>query len=192
MRKLSAIIAILICTTSCGIMSLSHYSPYIDLDRMEDYGTRRQIMSDDIDYSFDGAKYSFCIKVFESGPYRDWLLLIGSFSPIPNDGQVLIKLGNDEVLTLPVNNVHIGEVDVSGIYGYYKKVDYYSSVYEMYQSDFDKIKEYGIKKVRISTPYSYRDKNFIRNSLGHHITKCKEHIDKRLATTRHKSINEDF
>lgn len=106
------------------------------------------------------------------------MLLISSFNEIPNDGTLLIKLGNDEVLTLPVNNVHIGDVDVSGFYGYYKKVDHYSSVYVMCQSYFDKIKEYGIKKVRISTPYSYRDKTFIGNSLGNHITKCKKILTK--------------
>ena len=192
MKRLLTIIITLICATSCGILSLSHYSPYIDLDRMEEYGTRRQIMSKGVEYSLDGADYNFCVKVFEYDSHRDWLLLISSFSQIPNDGTLLIKLGNDEVLTLPVNNVHVGDIDVSGLYGYYKIVDHYSSVYVMYQSYFDKIKEHGIKKIRISTAYSFRDKTFIGNGLGNHITKCKEHIDKRLATTRHKSINEDF
>lgn len=179
--------------TSCGTLALSSYSSsLISLDRMEGGGTRRQIMSETVDYELDGAEYSFGIKVFDYNGYRDWVLLVSSFSTIPDDGMLLIKLGNEEVLTLPVNNVNVGDVDVSGIYGYYKTLDYYSSLYELSPSDFQKIKEYGIIKVRISTPYSYRDKEFYNNSLGRYITRCKEQIDTRLATTRHKSITEDF
>lgn len=193
MKKLLFILVSVVCLTSCGTLALSSYSPsLISVDRMEDGGTRRQIMGETVDYKLDGAKYSFGIKVFDYNGYRDWMLLVSSFSPIPNDGKLLIKLGNEEVLTLPVNNVNVGDIDVSGIYGYYKTLDYYSSVYEMSPSDFQKIKEYGIIKIRISTPYSYRDKEFYNNSLGSYITRCKEQIDTRLATTRHKSITEDF
>jgi len=192
MRKVLLFLILAFSLASCGTLALSTFSPLISLDRMEDGGTRRQIMSESIDLKLDGAKYSFSVKVFDYNGYRDWLLLVSSFSPIPNDGKLLIKLGNQEVITLPVNNVHVGDIDVSGIYGYYKTVDYYSSVYELSPSDFVKIKESGIIKVRISTPYSYRDKDFSTNSLGNHITRCKEQIDNRLATTRHKSITEDF
>ncbi|MBE6239527.1 MAG: hypothetical protein E7113_05705 [Bacteroidales bacterium] len=189
MKKLFTILATLICLTSCGVTS--HYSPYISLDRMENSGSRRQIMSEDYECDLDGAEYNFLIKVFDYGTYKDWILLVSSYYQIPDDAKLLIKLRNDEVITLNVDNVSVGEVDVTSSFGY-KKIDHYAAVFPIYLSHFDKIAKFGIKKVRISTPYSYRDKTFIANLLGSHITTSKKHIDKRLATTRHKSIDEDF
>lgn len=192
MKRFIITIIISLCVTACGTLSMSTYSPYINLDRMENGGSRRQVMSDGYECQLDGVDYSFTIKVFEYEYYKDWILLVSSFSQIPNDAKLLIKLKNDEVITLNVDNVNVGDVDVSAIYGYYKKADHYAAVFPIYSSHFDKIAEFGIKKVRISTPYSYRDKDFLFNLLGNHITTAKKHIDKRLATTRHKTISEDF
>ena len=43
----------------------------ISTDRIEDDG-RRQIMCSTKEEKLDGAKYSFCIKAYESYGYIDW------------------------------------------------------------------------------------------------------------------------
>ena len=187
LKKLLSIIVGIIYRISGGRIARSIYSYLlISLDRMEDDGRRRQIMSESVDFKVDGVKYSFTIKVYDYNKYKDWLLIVSSFSPIPNI-ELLIKLGNGEVIILPAIDIKVGAYNVVGVDGYYKIANYYSLAYEMDLSNFQKINDYGIVKVRIPTPLSYREKSFYNNSLGSHIACCKEFIDDRL-TTRHKSI----
>lgn len=173
----------------------------ISVDRIENDG-RRQIMTSSKNYSFDGAKYSICMKVYESSYRIDWCLLISSYFYIPSSAEILLKLGNDELIYLPCNNVHIGQVTTPG-YGipigsitYISpsiEVDYYSSIYDLKPSDLDKIEEYGIKKIRISSGTAYRDKEFSNNTLGKFLKKCRKKIQERLDNPlRKKGLFDDF
>ena len=173
----------------------------IYLDRIETDG-RHQIMTKAEDFIIDGDKFSFGMKVFESSFNKVWLLLISSYHYISNSTEVLLKLGNDDIIYLPVNNVNVGEVTLPS-YGVTvgsitqisqpKKVNYYSSVYELCEDDMNKIDTYGIKKVRISTGVKYRDKTYSNNLLGKYITKSRKIIQDRLDNPlKSKSLFDDF
>lgn len=161
----------------------------IIVDRIEKDGSH-QIMVKAINFSIDGVKYSAGMKVFET-PYskKDWMLFISSYHYIPNSAAVLLKLGNDEVIYLPVNNVSVGKVTMP-CYGVTigtitsispsTTVDYYTSIYNLSDIDMDKIDTYGIIKIRISDGVEYRDKTYGNNSLGKYLKKCRKNIKRRL------------
>ena len=189
------IFAILFCLPIIG------YSQKVSLDRMESDGSH-QIKTDSKKYTIDDAEYNICLKVFESEYGLDWCLLLSSFSYIPDEAEVLIKLGNDELLYLPVNNVHVGKVTMPG-YSYVigsvissspsREVDYYSSLYKLTESDLDNIEKYGIKKIRVSNGVKYRDKEFLGNSLGKFLNKCRKNIVERLNNPlKKKGLFDDF
>lgn len=194
MKRLLTITSLFICATNM-------FAQKISVDRIESDG-RHQIMTTSKSYSVQGTDYSFCMKVFESSEQKDWLLLVSSFSYIPMASELLIKLGNDDILYLPVNNVHVGKV-TNPEYGYTignvttmtpsVDVDYYSSVYELTPEKINKIDSLGIKKIRISNGTSYRDKTFEYNSLGKFLGKCYKNILKRLESPlKKKGLFDDF
>lgn len=173
----------------------------ISVDRIENDG-RHQIMTKSKEYSIDGAKFNFCIKVLESSSGKDWLLLVSSYNYIPSSSEILLKLGNDEVIYLPVNNVRVAKVTMPG-YGYTigsitafspsTEVDYYSSVYVLSDIKMDQIDTHGITKIRISDGSKYRDEIFSSNTLGRFLTKCRKNIIKRLKEPKQqKGLFEDF
>ena len=183
------------------IFAINLFAQKISVDRIESDG-RHQIMTSSKSYSVEGTNYSFCMKVYESSEYKDWLLLISSYSYISKASELLIKLGNDEVLYLPVNNVNVGKVTQPG-YGYTignitsmipsVDVDYYSSVYELTSENINKIDSLGIKKIRFSNGTSYKDKTFEYNSLGKFLGKCYKNILKRLENPlKKKGLFDDF
>lgn len=194
MKRLLTVSLLLIC-------AINLFAQKISVDRIESDG-KHQIMTASKSYSVQGTDYSFCMKVYEYSEQKDWLLLVSSFSYIPMASELLIKLGNDELLYLPVNNVHIGKVTKPG-YGYTignittmtpsADVDYYSSVYELTPENINKIDSLGIKKIRISNGTSYKDKTFEYNSLGKFLGKCYKNILKRLENPlKKKGLFDDF
>ena len=114
----------------------------------------------------------------------------------------MLKLGNDDLIYLSCNNVHVGQITTPS-YGIpigsityispSEEVDYYSSIYELKPSDLDKIDNFGIKKIRISSGTSYRDKEFSSNSLGKFLKKCRKKIRERLDNPiEKKGLFDDF
>ena len=183
------------------IVATSVYAQKISVDRIEEDG-RHQIMTTSKEFSIDGAKYNFGMKIYEGIFSTDWCLLISSFNYISESTEVLLKLGNGELIYLPCNNVHTGNVTMPGYgvtIGNYtsispsRSVEYYSSIYELTPEKIDKIAEYGIKKIRISTGTEYRDKEFSGNPLGKFLVKCRKSIQERLdESQKKKGLFEDF
>ena len=113
------------------------FSQSVDLDRIESDG-RRQLMTETKEFNFDGQKYTIGVKAYVDDYNTDWLLLVSSYHHISDATIILLKMGNDEIIELPVNNVNVGEVTLPG-YGFQigaittysptSKVNFYSSVY---------------------------------------------------------------
>lgn len=172
----------------------------IRTDRIEDDG-RRQIMCSKKEEKLDGAKYSFCIKAYESYGYIDWCLLVSSFNYIPENVTLLIKLGNDEVITLYVNNRTESKIDMP-TYSYVignvaysppiRQADYYTALFELSLDNLKKIEEHGIIKVRISSRNSYNEKSWKKDKLGKYLAKSWRKIEEKYNTTEIKSIYNDF
>ena len=170
----------------------------IDVDRIESDG-RHQIMTSTKSFKIGGEKYDFGLKIYEDEHDIDWLLVVGSFNPIPDYTIILLKLYNDEIIELAVNNVHTGDVTSPGyIYnlgriGYVTpstSATYYSSVYVLSPEDLTRIDDYGIEKLRIGTDLKYADEKWLYNSLGKYLTKCRKKILKRLEKSKSKTSDQ--
>lgn len=187
MKRLFLVVFIGFCVTSM-------LAQKIVIDRIEDKG-RRQVMTETKKFSVDGTDYYFGLKVFEYAYSKDWVMIVCAYSYIPNTAEMLIKLCNDEIIYLPVNNVDVKTMTLPG-YGYTvgsvtaispsKDVDYYISVYELSEDYIKKIQTFGISKIRIFNGIKYSDKVISRNSLGKFITKSYENIMKRLEKSSDK------
>lgn len=184
------------------MLALSAHSQKVDVDRIESDG-RHQIMTTSRDFYVDDAEYRFTMKIYESAKGLDWHLLISSFSYIPSSAEVLLKLGNGDLMYLPCNNVTTGSVTkpgygVSIIRGFTeiypsREKEYYSSIYDLTPEMMDKIAEFGIKKIRISTGVKYRDEVFRGNPLGKFIVRCRKNIQERLDNPpKKKNLYDDF
>lgn len=154
MKNIVLFVAMLL-FSSCSTLMIS-------VDRIEHNGDR-QVMSETKSVNIEGASYSIGLKAYQN-PYTlniDWLLLVSSFYYIPDDGAVLLKLGNHETICLPVNNRNVGEVNMPsyGTSTSYKR-DYYSSVYSLSEKDLANIAQHGILKIRISSKNVYRERSW--------------------------------
>lgn len=191
MKPLFALLFIL-CAVSISAQS-------IDVDRIESDG-KHQIMTSTKGYKIGGEKYNIGLKIYEDGHNIDWLLLVSSFNPIPDNTIILIKLYNDEIIELSANNVHTGDVTTSSGYiynvgrvGYVSpstSATYYSSVYVISPEDLTRIDDYGIEKLRIGTDLKYVDEEWLYNQLGKYLSKCRKKIMKRLEKTKSKAIEQ--
>ena len=173
-----------------GLIYTNTHAQKINIDRIDEDG-KRQIMTTSKSIFIKGMEYDACMKVYEKDNEQDWYLLISSYNHIPNSAEILLKLGNEEIIYLPANNVNIGKVSTpgyaitSGKYTTFlpsKNINYYSSIYELSQTNMDKIDTFGITKIRISNGDEYIDRTFTYNYLGKFLSKCREIIAKRLET----------
>lgn len=173
----------------------------ISLDRIEEDG-RRQIMTQTKSFYIDQTEFYIGLKAFIDQDSEDWLLLISSYLYLSKDTEVLLKLGNGEIIYLPVNNVRVGKVNsptyavtndfVTTIFEPIEK-DFYSSVYVLSESNLDKIDLYGISKIRISLVEGFKDKEYRNNSLGKYLTKSRNIIQTLLKEpVKTKDLYKDF
>ena len=195
----------LIFTFLCLISGLSISAQSISVDRIESDG-KHQIMTSTKDYKIEGIKYSIGLKIYEDRYDIDWLLLVSSFNPIPDNTVILLKLRDGQVIELPVNNVHIGDVTSPsyvlniGSVGYVTpstSAKYYSSVYVISPADLIRIENHGIEKIRIGNNIQFVDKEWSDNSLGKYLTKCRKKILERLEKSKKnnkesRSFYDDF
>lgn len=168
----------------------SVFAQKIFVDRIETDG-RRQVMATTKEYSVDDKDFNFCLKVFEGSDRRDWLLLVSSYAPMSMESVVLLKLWNEAILRLNVNNVNIGTltepayaITIGSITTIHpsKDVNYYYSVYELTPEEIEYMGKYGIKKIRIANGEKVWDKDFRFDSLGAYLSRSYKKILKQLET----------
>ena len=180
------------------------FAQKIYVDRIETDG-RRQVMATTKEYSVDDKDFNFCLKVFESSDRRDWLLLVSSYAPMSMESVLLLKLWNEAILRLNVNNIKvdtetkpayaatigsmtttIGSItatigSITTIHPS-KDVNYYYSVYELTPEEIEYMGKYGIKKIRIANGEKVWDKDFKFDSLGAYLSRGYKKILKQLET----------
>lgn len=193
MRKF--LLFLILCT------SLNLYAQKISVDRIENDG-RRQIMTKSKAIRVGKGTFDFSLKTFSDASSIDWCLTISSFSYISSAAEVLLKLGNGEIIHLNCNNLHEGKINTPG-YGipmgnitYFSPstdADYYTSLYLISYNDLDRIAENGITKIRFSDGTNYFDKEFSNNSLGKYLKKGRKNIQERLLNSIQKGgLYDDF
>ena len=176
----------------------SVFAQKIFVDRIETDG-RRQVMATTKEYSVDDKDFNFCLKVFEGSDRRDWLLLVSSYAPMSMESVLLLKLWNEAILRLNVNNIKvdtetkpayaltIGSITTSTTTSITtihpsKDVNYYYSVYELTPEEIEYMGKYGIKKIRIANGEKVWDKDFRFDSLGAYLSRSYKKILKQLET----------
>ena len=180
----------------------SVFAQKIFVDRIETDG-RRQVMATTKEYSVDDKDFNFCLKVFEGSDRRDWLLLVSSYAPMSMESVLLLKLWNEAILRLNVNNIKvdtetkpayaltIGSITTSTTTSTTtsittihpsKDVNYYYSVYELTPEEIEYMGKYGIKKIRIANGEKVWDKEFRFDSLGAYLSRSYKKILKQLET----------
>lgn len=191
-------ISLLLLSVSCI------FAQKIYVDRIETDG-RRQVMATTKEYSVDDKDFNFCLKVFESSDRRDWLLLVSSYAPMSMESVLLLKLWNEAILRLNVNNIKV-DTETKPAYAATigsmtttigsmtatigsittihpsKDVNYYYSVYELTPEEIEYMGKYGIKKIRIADGEKVWDKDFKFDSLGAYLSRGYKKILKQLET----------
>ena len=180
------------------------FAQKIYVDRIETDG-RRQVMATTKEYSVDDKDFNFCLKVFESSDRRNWLLLVSSYAPMSMESVLLLKLWNEAILRLNVNNIKV-DTETKPAYAATigsmtttigsmtatigsittihpsKDVNYYYSVYELTPEEIEYMGKYGIKKIRIANGEKVWDKDFKFDSLGAYLSRGYKKILKQLET----------
>lgn len=182
----------------------SVFAQKIYVDRIETDG-RRQVMATTKEYSVDDKDFNFCLKVFEGSDRRDWLLGVSSYAPMSMESVLLLKLWNEAILRLNVNNIKV-DTETKPAYAATigsmtttigsmtatigsittihpsKDVNYYYSVYELTPEEIEYMGKYGIKKIRIANGEKVWDKDFRFDSLGAYLSRSYKKILKQLET----------
>ena len=180
------------------------FAQKIYVDRIETDG-RRQVMATTKEYSVDDKDFKFCLKVFDGSDRRDWLLLVSSYAPMSMESVLLLKLWNEAILRLNVNNIKV-DTETKPAYAVTigsmtttigsrtatigsittihpsKDVNYYYSVYELTPEEIEYMGKYGIKKIRIANGEKVWDKDFRFDSLGAYLSRSYKKILKQLET----------
>ena len=180
------------------------FAQKIYVDRIETDG-RRQVIATTKEYSVDDKDFNFCLKVFDGSDRRDWLLLVSSYAPMSMESVVLLKLWNEAILRLNVNNIKVDTItkpayaatigsmtttigsmtatigSITTIHPS-KDVNYYYSVYELTPEEIEYMGKYGIKKIRIANGEKVWDKDFRFDSLGAYLSRSYKKILKQLET----------
>ena len=191
-------ISLLLLSVSCV------FAQKIYVDRIETDG-RRQVMATTKEYSVDDKDFKFCLKVFDGSDRRDWLLLVSSYAPMSMESVLLLKLWNEAILRLNVNNIKVDTItkpayaatigsmtttigsmtatigSITTIHPS-KDVNYYYSVYELTPEEIEYMGKYGIKKIRIANGEKVWDKDFRFDSLGAYLSRSYKKILKQLET----------
>lgn len=188
----------LLLSVSC-VFAQKIYVDSIDTDG------RRQVMATTKEYSVQDEDFKFCLKVFDGSDRRDWLLLVSSYAPMSMESVLLLKLWNEAILRLNVDNI---KVDTETKLAYAatigsmtttigsmtstigsittihpsKDVNYYYSVYELTPEEIEYMGKYGIKKIRIANGEKVWDKDFRFDSLGAYLSRSYKKILKQLET----------
>ena len=166
------------------------FAQKIYVDRIETDG-RRQVMATTKEYSVDDQDFKFCLKVFDGSDRRDWLLLVSSYAPMSMESVLLLKLWNEAILRLNVNNIKVDTITkrayaltIGGITTIHPSTDvnYYYSVYELTPEEIEYMGKYGIKKIRIANGEKVWDKDFRFDSLGAYLSRSYKKILKQLET----------
>lgn len=180
------------------------FAQKIYVDRIETDG-RRQVMATTKEFSVDDKDFKFCLKVFDGSDRRDWLLLVSSYAPMSMESVLLLKLWNEAILRLNVNNIKV-DTETKPAYAATigsmtttigsmtstigsittihpsKDVNYYYSVYELTPEEIEYMGKYGIKKIRIANGEKVWDKDFRFDSLGAYLSRSYKKILKQLET----------
>lgn len=159
--------------------TINSFAQKVTFDKIESDGNRH-IGAGSKEESLENAKYNFSLTVFANSYRKNYYLLVSSLYTIDDHCIILLKLGNDEVKYLTINNVNHSQIDwpsaqpiigVNGLSWAYgtQKADYYVGLFTLSEYDLQDIETYGIKKIRIKYYSKYFEKSWNKDKLGKYL-----------------------
>ena len=142
------------------ISAANTFAQKILVDRVDDTG--RQVICTPKSETLDGWKYDFGLSAWGCYPNSDsndliYSITVVSNCPIPNEGNLLFKLDNDDIIS-PKFISTTDNVTSTGILT--------RAVFMIDKTDLNKLATHGIVKMRISNRTSYYEKNWKKDKLG--------------------------
>ena len=175
-------------------ISLGANAQKVKLSRMEQDG-RWQIMTSEKKISLNGAEYSIILKAYVRNGVPDYCLLVSSFYTIPENAEVLFKLGNGETLYFPICNLKVGDISSSYVIGSVivpNSRKHYISVYDITEHEIQEMEEFGILKMRVTGGSSYREKEWKKDKIGKFLGKSRQVIEEEMKKYVTKDIWDGF
>lgn len=195
MNKLFSIIILLLFTFNSQAQKVLY-------DIKDNLGNR-QVRLKPLGQNMNGKNYKFSVKGYKLNETIDYYLVIQTYVPIPDNTSILIKLGNGEVLTIPINelktqellsvyNIPIYNGVYTNNYTLTEKKQLNTILYALDKASIDKIREFGIIKLRIPTGDKkiYNEKEWYDNMLGKHIINSYDKIEHLFKYDDGKSSND--
>ena len=187
----------------CCVLNVSAYSQKLNMNKTDESG--RLVISTVPKY-FKLAKpgYMFGMGAYIANGSVEWYLQITSLSVIPESSEALFRLGNDEVMHLTCKDVKIDKWNTGGfsmglpgsnmsIISPTQSHDLYISEFPLNREDLEKISQWGIKKIRVSSGTDFKDTIFSNNALGKYLIKCWNKIQKEIGKkSDNKGIYDGF
>ena len=183
------IILTILLSYSCSTMKNNvRTNVKISSDLIGQNGIRR-IITEPVDMEIGDASYKFNMILDLSVKSKKYYLGIASTSKMQENNVLLLKLGNNENVKLTASDVKVEKVnmpkDLTILGGKQiglsinRKIDYYSSLFDVDTKVLEGIKNHGIIKMRIEYMDTFFEQNWWSNELGKYITESRKMLDEQ-------------
>ena len=168
------------------ISAANTFAQKILVDRVDYLGSREVICTAKSE-TLDGGKYDFGLSAWDC-PNSDsndlvYSIIVVSNCPIPNEGNLLFKLDNDDIIS-PKFLSTTDNVTSTGILT--------RAVFMIDKTDLNKLATHGIMKMRISNRTSYYEKNWKKDKLGKWFYNSYLLIQNKFNKSRESEILQGF
>ena len=183
------IILTILLSYSCSTMKNNvRTNVKISSDLIGQNGIRR-IITEPVDMQIGDASYKFNMILDLSVKSKKYYLGVASTSKMQENYVLLLKLGNNENVKLTASDVKVEKVnmpkDLTILGGKQiglsinRKIDYYSSLFDVDTKVLEGIKNHGIIKMRIEYMDTFFEQNWWSNELGKYITESRKMLDEQ-------------
>ena len=183
------IILTILLSYSCSTMKNNvRTNVKISSDLIGQNGIRR-IIPEPVDLQIGDASYKFNMILDLSVKSKKYYLGVASTSKMQENYVLLLKLGNNENVKLTASDVKVEKVnmpkDLTILGGKQiglsinRKIDYYSSLFDVDTKVLEGIKNHGIIKMRIEYMDTFFEQNWWSNELGKYITESRKMLDEQ-------------
>ncbi len=168
------------------ISAANAFAQKILVDRVDDLLGFRQVICTAKSETLDGWKYDFGLSAWDkpnSGSNDlDYTIIVVSNCPIPNEGNLVFKLDNDDI----ISPNFLSTTDNATSTGISR------TVFTIDKADLNKLATHGIVKMRISNRTSYYEKNWKKDKLGKWLYNSYLLIQSKFSKSRESEILQGF
>ena len=169
------------------ISAANAFAQKILVDRVDDLLGFREVICTAKSETLDGWKYEFGLSAWDNPNSGSndlyYTIIVVSNYPIPNEGILLFKLDNDDI----ISPKFLSTTDNTTSTGILTR-----TVFTIDKTDLNKLATHGIVKMRISNRTSYYEKNWKKDKLGKWLYNSYLLIQNKFNISRESEILQDF